>query len=201
MARSKGGSKRKFAQIKKVINKEKERVKEFIAKSKPKPKFQDKAINEIVERVKDVPIASSAMYLRYNTALGPPYHVLMDTNFINFSMQNKLDIYKSMLDCLFAKVIPTVCSCVIAELEKLGHKFRLALRMARDPRFKRLVCENTYADDCIVARVTAHPIWIVATCDKELKRRIRRVPGVPIMYISGRKYTVERMPDAFMAPR
>lgn len=32
--------------------------------------------------------------------------------------------------------------------------------------------------------------------DKDLKRRIRKVPGVPIMYVAGHKYAIERMPDA-----
>lgn len=46
--------------------------------------------------------------------------------------------------------------CVIAELEKLGHRYRLALHLAKDERFKRLRClhSGTYADDCIVERVT-----------------------------------------------
>ncbi len=33
---------------------------------------------------------SSALYFRYNTQLGPPYQVLVDTNFINFSIRNKV---------------------------------------------------------------------------------------------------------------
>ena len=41
----------------------------------------------------------------------------------------------------------------------------------------------------------------VATCDKDLRRRIRKIPGVPIMYISQHKYTIERMVEAFGAPR
>lgn len=71
---------------------------------------------------------------------------------------------------------------MIAELEKLGQKYRLALRMARDPRFERLPCSHkgTYADDCIVNRVTSHRCYIVATCDRQLRRRIRKVPGVPV---------------------
>jgi U3 small nucleolar RNA-associated protein 24 len=84
--------------------------------------------------------------------------------------------------------------------------------MAKDPRFERLPCthEGVYADDCIVNRITMvlistfrrikkkqHKCYIVATCDKDLKRRIRKVPGVPIMYISNRKYTIERLPEAF----
>lgn len=100
----------------------------------------------------------------------------------------------------------------MAELEKLGHKYRVALRyvalslpiaspdlhsVARDPRFERLRCTHpgTYADDCLVQRVTAHKCYIVATCDRDLRRRIRQVPGIPLMYIVRHKYAIERLPD------
>lgn len=33
-------------------------------------------------------------------------------------------------------------------------------------------------------------------CDRELKRRIRRIPGVPLISIKQRRYQVERMPEA-----
>ena len=91
----------------------------------------------------------------------------------------------------------------MAELEKLGPKFRVALRLAKDPRFQRIRCgcKGTYADDCLVKMINVHRCYIVATCDKDLKRRIRKVPGVPIMYIAQHKYTIERMPEAFGAPR
>ena len=58
-----------------------------------------------------------------------PYHVLIDTNFINFSVKNKLDVVQSMMDCLYAKCIPYVTDCVMAELEKLGTKYRVALKV------------------------------------------------------------------------
>ncbi len=61
---------------------------------------------------------------------------------------------------------------------------------------------GTYADDCLVNRVTQHKCFMVATCDKDLRRRLRKVPGVPIMYIQQRRYSVERLPgEAFGAPR
>ncbi|EGD75437.1 hypothetical protein PTSG_06512 [Salpingoeca rosetta] len=142
--------------------------------------------------------ASSALYFHYNTQLGPPYHILIDTNFINFALQNKLDILQASMDCLFAKCIPCITDCVMAELEKLGRKYRIALKVAKDPRFKRLPCmhKGTYADDCLVNRVSQHKCYIVATCDRDLKRRIRKIPGVPIMFIAQRKFTIERLPDA-----
>ena len=147
--------------------------------------------------------APTALFFHYNTQLGPPYHILIDTNFINFSIKNKLEIYKSMMDCLLAKCIPCITDCVMAELEKLGSKFRLALRIAKDPRFERLPCAHngTYADDCLLQRCQQHRCYIVATCDRDLKRKIRKVPGVPIMFIANRKYSIERMPEAFGAPK
>ena len=148
-------------------------------------------------KVKHVTQASSAMFFKYNTQLGPPYHVLIDTNFVNFSIRNKLDIFQSLMDCLCAKVTPYITDCVKAELEKLGSKYNLALKLLKDKRFARLNCchPGTYADDCLVRRVEQHKCYIVATCDRDLKRRIRKIPGVPIMYVSQHKYVIERMPD------
>ena len=82
-----------------------------------------------------------------------------------------MDIFKAMMDCLLAKCIPYITDCVMGELEKFGQKYRLALRIAKDPRFKRLCCDHkgTYADDCIVNTITSNKIYIVATCDKQLK--------------------------------
>ena len=75
----------------------------------------------------------------------------------------------------------------MAELEKLGPRYRIALRIARDERWQRLACSHiTYVDDCLVDRVMKHKIYIVATNDRDLKRRLRKIPGVPI----------ERLPDA-----
>jgi len=190
---------RKFAEMKRMISANDKRLAKKRKKTVKKKKMNSG--NEISTR--RLPQASSALFFKYNEQLGPPYHVLVDTNFINFSIKNRLDIMQSMMDCLYAKCTPCITDCVMAELEKLGPKYRVALRLAKDPRFDRLPCmhKGTYADDCLVQRVTQHKCYIVATCDRDLKRRIRKVPGVPIMYLSQHKYTIERMPDAFGAPK
>ncbi|CAO3615526.1 Fcf1-domain-containing protein [Mucor lusitanicus] len=182
---------RKFAQVKRMISTNDTRLKDNREKQKKKEeKKEEKA-------VRHVPQVASSMFFQYNAALGPPYHILVDTNFINFSIQNKLELVKSMMDCLYAKSVPCITDCVLAELEKLGPKYRIALKIARDPRFERLPCSHkgTYADDCLVNRVMQHKCYIVATCDRDLKRRIRKVPGIPIMYIANHKYVIERLPE------
>ena len=134
-----------------------------------------------------------------NTALKPPYSVLIDTNFLSHTVHYKLDLLSTMMTCLYAECRPTITSCVMAELEKLPQpKYRIALRIARDERFERLECghKGVYADDCLVDRVVKHKIYIVATNDRDLKRRVRKVPGVPIMSVAKGKYVIERLPDA-----
>ncbi|XP_040868850.1 rRNA-processing protein FCF1 homolog [Glycine max] len=141
-----------------------------MGKAKKGPKF---AVMKKVVTSKAIKKSSKSFlgpFFQYNTALGPPYRILVDTNFINFSIQNK-------------------------EKKKI----------AKDPRFERILCthKGTYADDCLVERVTQHKCYIVATCDRDLKRRIRKIPGVPIMYITKHKYSIERLPEATIggAPR
>lgn len=69
----------------------------------------------------------------------------------------------------------------MAELEKLGPKYRIALRIARDERWERLQCDHkgVYADDCIVDRVMKNKVYIVATNDLDLKRRSKQSPHTP----------------------
>ena len=82
-----------------------------------------------------------------------------------------------MMDALYAKCSPIITSCCMSELEKLGPRYRIALRIARDERWEKLPCDHrgTYADDCIVDRVVKHKIYIVATNDRELKRRSKQI--------------------------
>ncbi|KAK3062843.1 hypothetical protein LTS18_003251 [Coniosporium uncinatum] len=146
---------RKFAQVKRVIGQRDARLKKNQLKGEEEAKKQKKE-NEVI---REIPQVASNLFFQYNTALVPPYSVLVDTNF-------------------------------------LSH--RIALRIARDERWERMKCDHkgTYADDCIVDTVMRHKVFIVATNDKELKRRIRKIPGVPLMSVARGKYTIERLPDA-----
>ncbi|GAX28141.1 U3 small nucleolar RNA-associated protein 24 [Fistulifera solaris] len=166
---------RKFAIAKKIISPKDTRVQ----KNAEAVKAKVLAKKEKEEKPRHVEQANSALFFQYNEQLGPPYHVLIDTNFINFSIRKKLDIVRAMMDCLLAKCIPCITNCVMAELEKLGGKYKIALRLAKDPRFQRVPCncKGNYADDCLTNMVKQWKCYIVATCDKELRGRIRKIPG------------------------
>ena len=187
---------KKFALTKRLLNPKDAKQQSSRDGTKPlKNQFKTKE-NEL--KIKRIEAVTSNMFNEHNAAIKPPYSVLVDTNFINFSIKNKIDLVKGMMDCLYANCVPHVTDCVIGELEKLGTKFRVALRVAKDPRFVKLPCmhKGTYADDCIVDRCRKHRCYVVATCDTDLKRRLRKIPGVPIMYLQNHKYSVERLPAA-----
>lgn len=44
---------------------------------------------------------------------------------------SQIDLVKGMMDCLYAECTPCICDCVMAELEKLGQKYRVALKIAK----------------------------------------------------------------------
>lgn len=135
-------------------------------------------------------------YFDINHNLNPPYNVILDTNFVNMSLRRKLEIEKELISCLYSRVNMFVTDCVIGEMEKLGKVHTLALKVIKSDKYKRLTCDHSgiYADNCLVERVKLHPCYIIATCDKELKQRLRRIPGVPILSVQGMKYSVESLP-------
>ncbi|KAL1611197.1 rRNA-processing protein fcf1 [Nothophoma quercina] len=184
---------RKFAQMKRVIGQKDARLK----KNQDSGDLEAKKKLAAEQAKREVPQVSSALFFQANTALGPPYSVLVDTNFLSHTVHAKLELDKALMDLLYAKATPIITTCVMAELEKLGPKYRIALRIARDERWERLKCDHkgTYADDCIVERVMKHRIYLVATNDRDLKRRIRKIPGVPIVSVAKGKYVIERLPD------
>ncbi|KAI0019608.1 Fcf1-domain-containing protein [Xylariomycetidae sp. FL0641] len=189
---------RKFAQVKRIISRRDNRLKENAGKADAKNPQKAKTAGPSNDVVREIPQMPSNLFFQHNEALKPPYSVLVDTNFLSHTVQRKLPLLESMMDCLYAKCIPMITSCVMAELEKLGPKYRIALRIARDERWERIQCDHkgTYADDCIVDRVMKHRVYIVATNDKDLIRRIRKIPGVPVMNVARGKYVIERLPDA-----
>lgn len=83
---------RKFAVAKKMISPKDTRVRENFEKAKKKEEEEKKK-----KEPKQVEQAVSSLFFQYNTQLGPPYHVLVDTNFINFSIRY---VYPSILPFL-----------------------------------------------------------------------------------------------------
>ena len=67
----------------------------------------------------------------------------------------QIDLVAGMMDCLYAQCTPCVTDCVVAELEKLGQKYRVALKVAK----ARWPCASqgfrTWGKGCARRRVRA----------------------------------------------
>lgn len=115
--------------------------------------------------------------------------VLLDTNFILTALQCKVDFFEDISRLGFEVLIP---SAVIGEIKKIINskkklRFRkdaeLALRILENNSFKEIECKTSYADKEIVRFLKKHPNVLLATMDKELKKKVTN----PIMVIRARK--------------
>ena len=123
-----------------------------------------------------------------------PNYVLIDTNFIYFSLKNKINLVSSLTDCLDAISIPCISECVLMEIEKLGPKFKLALKYIKNKNFIKLRCLHPkniiYADDCIFNTVSLSRFFTVATCDSNLKKRIKKLADSKVIIIKKNRLKV-----------
>lgn len=76
--------------MKRAITKHDERLKNPPASiPKEKPKGED---------TRQATQAPTNLFFAANTSLGPPYHVLVDTNFVSHTIRAKLDLLPAMMD-------------------------------------------------------------------------------------------------------
>jgi U3 small nucleolar RNA-associated protein 24 len=124
-----------------VISKKDNRRRENATKADDANATKSKTAGPSTELIREIPQLPSSLFFQHNEALVPPYNVLVDTNFLSHTVQRKLPLLESMMDLLYAKANPLITDCVMGELEKLGSRYRLALRIARDTRWERLKCD------------------------------------------------------------
>ena len=87
------------------------------------------------------------MFFTYNEALVPPYRVLVDTNFINLSLENRIDLVKAMMDALYAKGEHT---------KQAQHTHAILGRVSRSRAFWRAQIRLT---ETLTRRHSRHPAY------------------------------------------
>jgi len=131
-----------------------------------------------------------------NNYKNTPKMVLIDTNFAYFALKNKIDLFDGISKCLNSEFIICVTECILFELEKLGTRFRLALKLLRQEKIIKLGCLHlssiVYADDCILNFIKNKNFFIVATCDKDLMRRVSKISETPVISIRKKKVNLIR---------
>eukprot|EP01134_Creolimax_fragrantissima_P004211 CFRG4211T1 len=120
--------------------------------------------------------------------LHEPFQVLVDATFCQASLQTKIYI-KDQLATYFGGTISLFTSpCIVEEVRKLGSEFSGAHLINRKFEYRR--CNHKIgvknARDCVLDIVGTDNRFrlIVATQDLALREKLRKIPGVPIVYIN-----------------
>nr|UXY86846.1 pre-rRNA processing protein, FCF1 [Cryptomonas paramecium] len=132
---------------------------------------------------------------KFNVISTSPYLIILDTNFIYFSLKNKINLFQGLSACLSSLYIPFIPECVASEIRKLGPKFKTALECIKDRRIVKYKCNHLYktiyADNCIENIVKHFKCFMVATCDLKLKKRLRTLSKLPIISIRKKSFFLE----------
>jgi len=96
--------------------------------------------------------------------------VILDTNFILACVKQKIDFFDK-LELNYKIIIPKQ---VIAELKRIKHPQKeIALKILSKKKFSKIDLEINYVDKGLTRYAKAHPSAIIATLDRELKKKIK----------------------------
>eukprot|EP00092_Neocalanus_flemingeri_P005082 GFUD01005465.1.p1 GENE.GFUD01005465.1~~GFUD01005465.1.p1 ORF type:complete len:243 (+),score=62.33 GFUD01005465.1:50-778(+) len=133
-------------------------------------------------------------YFKQNFGFRSPYLLLLDGTFCAGCLVAKVNI-KDQLPKYLGEARLLTTSCCITELEKLGPPVYGAMMVAKSfPIFKCGHKQAQPANNCIMSLLgeknSQH--FIVASQDNELRSKIRKIPGVPLLLLHGNCPTLEK---------
>ena len=104
--------------------------------------------------------------------------VVVDTNFILTCIRQKIDLFDWLKINGFQIIVPIE---VINELKMLGGRgnnnlsleAKLALRLLKREKFKLIDLEGDSADKIIIRYANKNPHIVVATLDREMKKKMK----------------------------
>jgi len=124
-----------------------------------------------------------------------PYQVLVDGTFCQAAITNKAFVQQSIGFIFKGQVKFLTTPCVIKESEKLGSFMMGATILLKQCKIH--YCHHKAAIgaiDCLYSMLgdgnTCH--YLVATQDDMFKKKLRKTPGVPIIYLHGKVAVLEK---------
>lgn len=130
-----------------------------------------------------------------------PYQVLLDDQIVFESNKSKYDLLKALKRTLHAEVKPMITQCCMQALYETKNEHAIDL----GKQFERRRCGHMPSDavspkECIQSVVNINGKnkhrYVVACQDVEIRRLLRKVPGVPLLHISRSIMIMEPISDA-----
>ena len=126
-----------------------------------------------------------------------PVKVIVDTNFFFVALQFNVDFFIELEKLLNRRFQPILLSSTQQELERLAEssstkkekQAKFALKLAEKCHFVAVerILEETYDD--VIFRVAADWKSPVATNDRELRKRLRKI-GLPVIFLRQKRRLV-----------
>ncbi|KAM0790801.1 hypothetical protein ACM66B_004648 [Microbotryomycetes sp. NB124-2] len=131
-----------------------------------------------------------------------PYQVLIDGAFVESCVNQKLDILARLHDVLQGNVKPMITQCSMQQLYDKGEQSVIDAAKA----FERRKCNHLKAkpeQECLMSMAgSENPNrYVLATQSLDLRKKLRAVPGLPLVYISRSVMLLESPSDQTLAKK
>ncbi|KAF7729214.1 hypothetical protein EC973_004743 [Apophysomyces ossiformis] len=123
-----------------------------------------------------------------------PYQIILDPLFVHASVKQDIDLETDLATTLDSDIRAMVTECTIQELRKKGNKFQEAAEKAKHIERRRCPHKDSVPSaQCISEMIdTNNPHhYCVATQDPSLRKKLRKVPGVPLLHINHNAIVLE----------
>ncbi|XP_033219435.1 rRNA-processing protein UTP23 homolog [Belonocnema kinseyi] len=142
-------------------------------------------------------------FFKNNFKFREPFQVLLDGTFAYAALEAKFNIKEQLVKYFQAEVKLLTTQCVILETEKLSRlerKLNGALQIIK--KFPLHKCGHeknaVSGSKCLKSMVGNDNAsrYIIATQDREFQDRVRKIPGIPLLYLHEKAPTLERPSEA-----
>ncbi|XP_013881896.1 rRNA-processing protein UTP23 homolog [Austrofundulus limnaeus] len=129
----------------------------------------------------------SITFYKYNFRFREPFLILLDGTFCQAALKNKIQLKEQMPKYLMGDVQLCTTNCVLKELETLGNQLYGAKIILQ--RFQVRRCSHfknpVPASECLLSMLedTNPQHYFVATQDPTVTDGLKKIPGVPLLYI------------------
>ncbi|KAG5420919.1 hypothetical protein I9W82_000009 [Candida metapsilosis] len=135
----------------------------------------------------------------YTFKFREPYQVIVDNEIVSTCSKSSYDITKGLTRTIQAENKPMITQCCIQAL--YDTKNQDAINLAK--KFERRKCNHREViapGECIKSIVDINGEnkhrYVVATQDLDLRRKLRQIPGVPLIYMNRSVMVMEPLSDA-----
>ncbi|XP_051949330.1 rRNA-processing protein UTP23 homolog [Xyrauchen texanus] len=125
-------------------------------------------------------------FYKYNFLFRQPFQILIDGTFCQAALKNKIQIKEQLPKYLMGEIQLCTTNCALKELETLPKELYGAKLILQ--RFQVRQCKHKDplpASQCLLSMLgEANPHhYFIATQDQELTTALKKIPGVPLLYI------------------